>query len=372
MKTIGLDISVLNDKQKTGIAVYCYNLIDALLKLNISDRFILFGISTFETFEYLKNLPFKSYPNVEIKVNRLSARAFRTAFLLWQKINWPPIESFVGKVDISHSFNWYLPPQQFGKRVATIYDLTPQLFPKFHLPKTIQLEKVRLERIKQKADLVIAISESTKDDFLKFAPGKKVEVIYPAVSENFFKKIGQGKEILTKYNLENGYILSVGTLEPRKNIKILIEAYLKSNTKRKLVLVGIRGWESSELFELIHKNRDKIIATGFIPDEDLPQIYRQAFCFVYPSTYEGFGIPVLEALSQGVPVICSKNSSLVEAGGEAVIYINPERLESLTDALIKIEDSELRKTLINKGFVHLKKFSWQKSVKKLNLLYQAL
>src|SRR3989344_9221901 len=104
---IGIDISVLNDKEKTGIAVYVYNLIDALLRINKEDKFILFGIATFETFDFLKSLPFKNNPNVEMKIYKLPARTFRTVFLLWQKLNWPKIEDFIGNVDIHHSFNWY-------------------------------------------------------------------------------------------------------------------------------------------------------------------------------------------------------------------------------------------------------------------------
>lgn len=372
--TICLDISVLNDKQRTGIAVYTYNLIDALLKINKKDKFVLFGIATFDTYNYLKNLDFKKYPNVEMKIYRMPARIFRWVFLIWQWFNRPSIESFVGKVDIFHSFNWYLPPQRMGKVVATVFDMTAMLFPDTHQTKTIQLEKLRINRIKSYADLVITISQNSKIDFLKFAPLKKTAVIYPALPEQFKEEKGKrkGERVLEKYNLKSGYILAVGTLQPRKNIRSLIEAYLKSNLEEKLVLAGSFGWESSDLYELIKKHRKKIVTTGYVLDEDLPHLYKQALCLVYPSFYEGFGMPVLEALSLRIPVICSNTSSLPEAGGEAVLYIDPNSIDDIANALIRIKQKELRIKLVNKGLKQSKKFSWMESAKKLNSLYQRL
>lgn len=372
---IGLDISVLSDKEKTGIAVYTYNLIDTLLKKNREDKFVLFGIATFETFGYLKSLPFKRYSNVEMRIYLMPARLFRLIFLIWQKINWPPIESFIGEVDIFHSFNWYLPPQKKGRVVATVFDMTPFLYPQFHLKKTIQLDSVRLNRIKKDADLVITISENSKKDFLKFAPQKKVEVICPGVSDIFLRRIDNAgaNQVLKKYGLTKGYILSVGTLEPRKNIKKLIDAYLKSNLKEKLVLVGNSGWKNDELLLLTAKNADKIITTGYVPDEDLPYIYNQALCFIYPSLYEGFGIPVLEAMAASLPVITSRVSSLPEAGGEAVYYIDPLSISEIKKALVEVVmNKSLREEMIKKGSKQVKKFSWMDSAKKLNSLYQQL
>lgn len=373
--TIGLDISVLNDKKRTGIAVYTYNLIDALLNLNHTDKFILFGISTFETYDYLKNLDFKKNPNVEMKIYRMPARLFRKAFLLWQRLDWPPIENFAGELDIFHSFNWYMPPQKLGKKVGTIFDLTSMMYPKWHDQRTVQLDRLRFERLAQQADLIITISENSKEDFQKFRPNANIKVIYPAVPPSFTNKknILFTKKILKKYSLEQGYFLSVATLEPRKNLEGLIRAYIMGGIQRHLIVVGERGWKNEKLLGLLKKSNEKIIMTGFVPDEDLVVLYQQALCLVYPSFYEGFGLPVLEAISCGTPVICSNTSSLKEVGGNAVIYVDPESISDIKNALIKIEKYQnLRKELIKKGLKQAKKFSWEKSATRLNKLYHEL
>lgn len=362
--TIGFDISVLNDRHKTGIAVYTYELLDTLLKINHKDKFILFGIATFETFNYLKNLPFKNYPNVEMKIYKIPSKAFRSAFLLWQRLNWPPIENFVGKVDIFHSFNWYMPPQGSGKKLGTIFDLTSMMYPKWHDQRTVQLDRLRFERLAQQADLIITISENSKKDFQKFFNNTNVEVVYPAASPIFTNEI----------NMQNrGYFLSVGTLEPRKNLEGLITAYLGSKTQRPLVVVGLGGWKNQRLLDLLKKHKRKIFVTGFVSDSDLASLYQQALCLVYPSFYEGFGLPILEAMSCGTPVICSGTSSLKEVGGDAVFYINPQNVSEIKSALIKIETNPtLRKELINKGLKQAKKFSWEKSATLLSKLYHML
>lgn len=374
-KTIGIDISVLADINRTGIAVYTYGLIKSLLELNKTDNFILFGIASPARYNYLNNFEFKEYPNVTMKIYKMPAKFFRVAFIIWQTLNWPTIEQLIGKVDIFHSFNWYFPPQGSGKLVATVFDMSPILFPDYHLSKTVQMEKLRLERIKQKADLVITISENSKKDFLRFAPKRSVEVIYPALDETFLihKKTTDSKETLKKYNIKPGYFLSVATLEPRKNIVGLINSFLESGLDNQLVLVGNEGWKSGAIAQFAKKYPDKIIVTGFAPPDDLVNIYSQAICLVYPSFYEGFGLPILEALSIGIPVITSYNSSIPEVGGKALLYIDPNDLISIKNALIKISNNKtLRKSLINLGQKQAKKFSWKIAAVKLNNLYQNL
>lgn len=368
MKKIAIDISVLNDAQKTGIGVYVFNLIDNLLKINKTDQFILFGIATWETSSRLKNLPFKNYSNVELKIYQMPARLFRTVFLIWQKINWPFIEYLVGEVDIFHSFNWFLPPTKKAvvttKVVAAIFDLTSINNPLWHAEKTVQLDKIRLEKIKKYATVITTISENSKKDLLTEKVKQKIEVIYPAV-----KPIKDSRKSM----INGEYILSVATIEPRKNLKFLVESYLEGGFKQKLVLVGKIGWKNKDLLEIIEKNRQKIVLTGFVSDQELKGLYQKALFFVYPSLYEGFGIPVLEAMANGAPVISSNTSSLPEVGGKAVLYIDPKNKKTLINAMKKLlTDKKLRNDLIKKGKIQSKKFSWVNSAKKLNDIYQRI
>lgn len=368
---IGLDISVLN-VEKTGIGFYVDGLITKLLDSNKKNEFILFGVVSFKGFNLLKK--YQKYPNVKFRIIKIPTNALRRFILYWQKIGWPKIEMLTKDIDIFHSFNWYLPPQKKGKVVATIFDLTPIIYPEFHKEKTIQLERLRFKRVIKFADLVIAISEHTKKDFLKLSPNKRVEVIYPAVSKEFNpKKNSKDKKVLKKYNLKNGYILSVATLEPRKNVESLIKAYLKSSLKHPLVLVGGEGWKNEKLLKLVKKFPNRIKITGYILDNERPAFYRQALCLVYPSLYEGFGIPVLEAMSCGTPVITSNNSSLPEVGGDAVLYIDAKNIDQLAEKLEAVASSQtLRGDLKRKSIIQSEKFSWDRSIEKLLSVYSEL
>jgi glycosyltransferase involved in cell wall biosynthesis len=165
----------------------------------------------------------------------------------------------------------------------------------------------------------------------------------------------------------------VATLEPRKNLDSLIKAYLKINTNQKLVLVGDKGWKNGNLERLIENHKDKILSLGYVPEEDLPSLYQEALCLVYPSFYEGFGLPILEAMSCGIPVVVSNTSSMPEVGGKAAIYINPESVDSIVKAIEKLLGSpELVKKYQKLSIEQSKKFSWEKSAVKLIKCYRSL
>lgn len=368
---IGIDISVLNEKNKTGIGVYTYELIQNYLKIDNNNEIVLFGFSTFSTANYLSSL-FEPNKKLKLKIVKIPGKFFRIFFILWQKLNWPKIEFFIGRVDVFHSFNWYLPPQSNGKVIATVFDVSSIKHPQFHHQNTTQLDKLRFARIKKYADIVIAISENAKKEFLSLYSKKKVEVVYPSTQQIFDQPISETNQLLKKYNLNRGYILSVGTLEPRKNIENLIKAYLELGTDKKLVLVGANGWRNEKLYELINANKEKIITTGFLDDKELAGFYKNAFCFVYPSFYEGFGIPVLAALKLGIPVVCSNSSSLPEVGGSAVVYIDPYKYKTIKTALKKLlTDKKLINKLIINGKKRSRLFSYQKSAKKLLNIYES-
>ncbi|MCL5409763.1 MAG: glycosyltransferase family 4 protein [Patescibacteria group bacterium] len=370
MKKIGLDITVLNDAEKTGIGVYTQELLTSLIRQNDYDEFTLFGFTTMSSYKSVKKSKIAQFPNVRLKLIKLPAKLFRASFLLWQFLNWPSINNVIRDLDIFHSFNYYLPPQTRGKNIATVFDTTPISHPEWHQDRTVQLDNIRLKRIKENADLVIAISENTKRDFLEYSPNSRVEVIYPATKA--YKQVVTKNELMRKFHIKGEYLLSVSTLEPRKNLLRLVKAFLQISTDKTLVLVGASGWNNNELMKLVRQNSKKITLLGYVTDGDLAGLYKYALCLVYPSLYEGFGIPVLEAMSFGTPVITSKTSSLPEVGGNAVLYIDPLDIKDLQNKIYSVLlQKQLRKDLSARGLVRARKFSWDKSAKKLNSIYQS-
>ncbi len=262
------------------------------------------------------------------------------------------------------------------KTTVTIHDLAFKYFPD-HFPRKDLWELNFLTKLTiRKSDKIIAVSQSTKNDILKFYPevkDEKIKVIYHGFDSELFQKEfskGETEKVLESYKLKaRSYLLYVGAVQPRKNLEILIDAFdivKKDNSDVKLVLAGSQAWLWEEILERIKKSsfKDDIILTNTISFQDLGVLYRHASAFVFPSLYEGFGIPVLEAMASQVPVICSKNSSLPEVGGDAASYFDGGSAENLAEKIKEILDnSNLRSELINRGLAQIKKFSWGKCAK---------
>lgn len=265
--------------------------------------------------------------------------------------NWIPAHRRLRQyLDIPHYLKRAKPdvviePAHFGpfnlpgsiKRLTVIHDLTPLLFPSLHTFSGAIAHKFLLPGVLHKSDRLVAVSENTKLDLIQLFPEltNKISVIQPAISERFFKRI-EG-DTLQKYGINKPYFLFVGTLEPRKNLSLLIQAfnYLKSIAPLspiQLVLAGKYGWKSAELLHQIQNGPFKhdIIQTGYVESDDLPVLYSQSLALVYPSKYEGFGLPVAEALACGTSVISTANGSLREFEGLPCVFLfnndNPETL----------------------------------------------
>ncbi len=292
--------------------------------------------------------------------------------------------------DLFHSPFHPFPVESDGlkkpKKLITIHDLIPKIHPEyFGENHAINMNKI-LSRI-DKETFVCCVSESTKNDLLNHHPNldeKKVSVIpLAADSTIFYQEQNHNKinTVLKKYqiNSEKPYFLSVSTLEPRKNLNRTIEAFIKlveqENLKDlQLVLVGSKGWKIDDLFENIQSNesfRKQVILTGFVDDQDLAAIYSGALGFIYPSLYEGFGLPPLEAMQCGVPVIASDNSSIPEVVGNAGLLVNAKDTESIANSMQEIyKNAELRADLVNKSLIQAKKFSWNRFKEDYWSLYQ--
>ena len=285
-----------------------------------------------------------------------------------------PMKNILDSADIYYSVFYpipkYIQNKNHIKKVITIHDTTPFIFNN----SDVSLMSDILNSIDD-STTIITVSEHTKRDILHYAPHIKTENIYVcplAASEEFFypcKDSEKFEKIKEKYQLPDKYFLSLSTLEPRKNIDHLIRCFLKTIRENKfddlyLVLAGKKGWLFDKIFEE-HDNagdlKDRIIFTGFVPNEDLASIYSNAQAFYYMTLYEGFGLPPLEAMQCGTPVVVSDNSSLPEVVGDAGILIDAKDEEKLIQAMINLyNNGDLRKSLSEKSLIQAQKFSWDK------------
>lgn len=261
------------------------------------------------------------------------------------------------------------------KSLITIHDMVHHYYPKYvvhghdvNLPKFLRGHANR-------ADLILCMSENTRKDVINIlgVPAEKVWVTYNGVGRMFryYRDENLLKDLRIRYSLPERFILFVGTIEPRKNLVKLVEAchllYSHDRIKDPLVIVGGKGWKNEALYELIRKLKieDRIIFTGHVSDTDLPLLYNAATVFVYPSLYEGFGIPVIEAMACGVPVVTSNVSSLPEVAGDAAILVNPQDPEEIASGIYQImTDKGLYKNLQERGFKQAGKFTWESCAKK--------
>ena len=257
--------------------------------------------------------------------------------------------------------------------VVTVHDLAFEYYPETFPWADRWRHKLYLRYALRRADHVIAITESTKRDILRLVPTRDPEtitVVYHGFDASRFTPIANSHdaEVLKKYNLESGsYVLYVGALQPRKNLVRLLQAFALAKREipdMKLVLVGARAWawQSIEVAIDHHLFREDIIVTGAVSAEDLPSWYRGARVFVYPSLYEGFGMPLLEAFASGVPVLTTNNSSLPEVGGDAPRYADAKDVEAMAKELVILwRDEAIRKDHIERGLQRAKDFSWDRS-----------
>ena len=368
---IGIDARTISEKG--GCRTYLLNLIENLLKIDCDNHYVIFYNS--------KNFlgKFKDAEEYVVKPGQKSLQ------LVYDHISVPSkVKKY--KLDLIHT-----PKSATSlfyrniKNVVTVLDMIPLKFPNSErLPNRIYW-KIQLPIAIKKADIIITISKSSKEDIIRMfkVPENKVRVIYlghrkemkPLDREN----IGI-KRIKEKYLLPDKFILFVGTIQPRKNLDKVFKAFalLKKRGKLKdhrLVVCGRLGWLYKPTMNLINELdiQEDIKILDFVPDEDLPYIYNLANLFVFPSQYEGFGLPVLEAMACGVPVITSNKSSLPEIIGEVGIMIEPEDIQSLADNINKVlDDEDLREEMIKKGLKQAKKFSWDKCARETLEVYKSL
>jgi glycosyltransferase involved in cell wall biosynthesis len=275
------------------------------------------------------------------------AHGWRTA---WSVAGYPPAERFVGKFDVLHFSDWMYPPQKRGVRATTIHDLVPVHHPEWTTRRTRAMHSRKYRNAALTCDVVFANSDYTADDFARTFefPRERVFVAYPGIGETYSAD-GPAED------LGAPYLLTVATLEPRKNLGTLVDAFsLLDDADLSLVVVGGKGWgEQPQL------DRRGIVRLGRVSDDHLARLYRGADAVVYPSRFEGFGMPITEAMASGAAVVASWHPSMDEASGDAAVRADPESPQAIADA---IDDARTRHDELRaKGLAHARRFSWRRT-----------
>ncbi len=371
-KIIGFDGSRSFLKEKTGTENYSYQLLKALAKLDHKNQYIV----------YLRTqgVPLRGWPrNFEFRV-----------------INWPRLwtqaglagQTFTDQLDVlfvpAHTIPLVRRPGL--KTVVTVHDLGSEYLPGMHqLKQRLYLGFMQRHQLKN-ATKIIAVSNATKKDLVNKIglDPDKIEVVYEGYDQEKFK--GQNSKVKNKE-----YFLFVGTVQPRKNLERIIIAFSRQlsasrqKTKKSedrrlmtddyLVIAGSKGWLSDEIYKLPKKLgiEDRVKFLGRVEDQDLPALYSGAIALVFPSLFEGFGLPILEAQASGCPVITSNISSMPEVAGKGAILVNPESVDDIVRGMMEIgEIKGIREGLIKKGLENVKRFSWEKAAKKTLKVLEAL
>lgn len=333
---VGMDISQI--AHKGGVATYTQNLAEALNGRDDLDMVYFYSSLRKPYKGNLKN----------VKKFKLPPTLFE---ILFNKLRNVPIEKFIGDIDVFHSSDW-IQPKTKAKKVTTYHDLIPLKYPEWSHPKIVEVNKRRLKIVESEVDLVIAVSNSTKKDLIEISkiPEEKIIVIYEGVDESFKpQKEEDIKSFKLKYKLPEDLILSFGGVGERKNLKRVKDVSMGYN----LVVAG----ES----------------IPYLSEKELPLLFGSARVLFYPSLYEGFGLPILEAMACGTVVVTSNTSSLPEIGGRAPLYVDPKDIDDMKSKLkISMEDNEWRKKAIKEGLERVKEFSWKKCAIETESVYKSL
>lgn len=374
---IGIDCrTILNPKsgERAGVGHYTYYLVKNLLKLDKKNEYVLYfdwRVQDTREFEQpnvkLKHFPFSQY-------NKFLPFAYShmliTAYLMKEGL------------DVFHSPISSLPLTYPKKSIITVHDLAIYKNPAW-FPSQIFSTKLLVPQSLRKADRIIAVSASTKKDLKEIfnVADKKIKVVYEGAVINKILVNNKNIDSLSKFKLWPNYMIFIGTLEPRKNIVTLLRAYKKlldsgqQFKKYQLVLAGYKGYKNDEVFSEIRalKLDKQVKYIGYVTQNQKVELLKKAVCFIFPSSYEGFGLPILEAMALGTPVISSNVSSMPEVAGQAALLVDPEKEQAITAALKKLlSDKKLQASLKKRGIGQAKKFSWERSAAETLKVYESL
>ena len=363
MTLIAIEAARPNRPQKTGTEWYGYHVIQNMKKIaDPRDQFILYTNKALHS--GLEEMP---ADNWQEKILKWPLPRFWTQGRL-------SLEMLFKSPDVLYIPAHAMPIIHPAKTVVTLHDVGFERYPELYSKPDLWYHRWSAKFVINQAAKIITVSNFSKQELIDLynAPAEKIHVTHLGYDHERYKVIQDRKKIdlvLEKYNIKKPYIFYIGRLDKKKNIPLLVEAFARFKQENKgdphsLVLIGRPGFEYEKIKQTVEKyNIQKwVIETGWIPEVEVPYIYNGATCFVFPSSYEGFGIPLLEAMASGTPVLASRAASIPEVGQDAVMYFNTHEVESLTRGLAKIlQDQDLRAVLREKGFQRVKNFSWRRT-----------
>ncbi|NLD71706.1 MAG: glycosyltransferase family 4 protein [Chloroflexi bacterium] len=361
-------------RQGAGIGRYTRGLIRALVEIDRTNRYVLFSAGRDPRgATWPANVAYRALPLTD-----------RHLAILWQRLRLPlPVETITGRVDLFHSPDFVLPPVWRARTALTVHDLSFMRYPECSSPPLLEYLMRSVPRSVERADLVLADSESTRRDVIELLgiAEDRVRTLYAGVEERFSRPAEPDavEAVRRRYGIARPYILGLGTLQPRKNFPALIRAYhaLREThgVEHQLVIGGGRGWLDDEIYATIDALglEGDVLLPGYVDDADLPALYTGAAVFAFPSLYEGFGIPILEAMACGTPVVSADASSLPEVTGDAALLVSPHDVEALAHALWRLlDDGDLRETLVERGRQRVALFRWEAAARTLLEAYASL
>ncbi len=350
---IGIDIrSTL--KKKTGIGKYTLNMVNALAQVDEVNSYYLYSRKRFLDFK--RKLPRLPGGNFSHSVDYFKRRP----------------GAVLPEVDVFHTSSYDLKKPGEAKFIVTVHDVIIKAYPYGHSERTIKEVDEKLKRVLDEADVLVADSHNTKADLMRFygVDEGRIWVIYPGVDIR-----DKRQETRDKDGSED-YILFVGTLEPRKNVDGVIKGFdwLKKQhgIKHKLYIVGMKGWMFEDIFKAYEEAEYKkeIVFKGYVRDDEIGDLYQNASVFVYPSFYEGFGFPIVEAFAYAVPVVTSKGSSCGEIAGDSALSVDPSNYKEIGEAILRlINDEGLRREFSEKGIKRARGFSWDRTAREFLKLF---
>ncbi|MEO8285853.1 MAG: glycosyltransferase family 1 protein [Chloroflexota bacterium] len=363
---IGFEASALQGC-KSGVGYYAENLLSGMMSVAPEHDYVLFS-----------NRDMRDSWQPIGRETLYSDRFFRMR-AAWMQAMLPGSLRRV-RPDICHFPNYLAPIASDCPYVVTIHDMSLFITPRFHRFKKLVLDRTLVPHVARRAAGIITVSHSARKDIARYlkVPREKIRVVMNAVSPAFKRVTEQGaiEEVCRRYGLHVPFILYVGTIEPRKNLTRLIQAFAQlkaSGLPHKLVMVGQPGWHCEPIYAEVERRglQREVIFTGYVPFEDLPALYSAAESLAFPSLYEGFGLPVLEAMACGTPVVTSVSSSLSEVAGDAALLVDPLSVDQIAGALAQIHaSSTLAEDLSERGLVRASHFTWENAARSTLDVYE--